>query len=80
MKAKPRITKTQARAWTRRWKLVNKAERQELRTTPIEAKFRQLATMMHTARVLGWKTSTDAETQAVRDRWIRLKRAILDAG
>lgn len=73
------VSKAQMRAWKERWQLVNDAEREELRAAPMDAKYRQLATMMHSAHVLGWHTSTDAEIAQVRDRWIRLKRVFLDA-
>jgi hypothetical protein len=68
------MTKADARAWKRRWRLVNETHRQELRDKPMETKFRQLAAMMYTARTLGWKTSTDAELRKIRARWARLKR------
>jgi len=74
-----KITKAEARAWRRQWRLVNEAEIQERRTTPIEKKFRQLAAMMQTALVLGWKTSTPEEIEAIRERWIRLKSLQNDA-
>jgi hypothetical protein len=76
---KKEATKAELRAWMDRWKLVNDYEREELRSTPVDVKFRQLATLMHSAHALGWKTSTQAEIDMVRDRWIRLKRGFRDA-
>jgi hypothetical protein len=74
-----KMDKAEVRAWMDRWKAVNEAHREELRTTPMETKLRQLAVMMHTARTLGWKTSTEAELRRIRARWARLKRG-RDAG
>ncbi len=76
----PKMTKAEARAWMDRWRIVNEAEIEELRNTSSEVKFRRLATLMHTARVLNWKTSTEAEDEIVRQRWIRLKRKMLESG
>ncbi|TWT44156.1 hypothetical protein RAS1_05640 [Phycisphaerae bacterium RAS1] len=76
---KPAMTKAQARAWKRGWKLVNEFEREELRKTSIEVKFRQLAAMMQSAFALGWDTSAPAELKAIRAMWVRLKKAHRDA-
>jgi len=73
------MNKADVQAWRRRWRLVNAFEKQELRATTVETKFRQLAAMMQTALVLNWETSTEAELKALRQRWIRLKRARHDA-
>lgn len=67
------MTRAEARAWKRRWRLVAAAHRDELRTTPMETKFRQLASMMQTAIQLGWSSATDAEIEATRALWVRLK-------
>lgn len=71
-------SKAEIRAWMERWRLVNEAERAELQSTPAAVKFRQLAKLMHTARVLNWKSSTEEEDEVVRQRWIRLKRKLRD--
>ena len=73
------MTKDEIRSWMDRWRLVNEYEREELRKTPIETRFRQLANLMHTARTIGWTTSTPAEIDAVRARWLLLKRDYCDA-
>ena len=77
---KPTISKAEAQAWMRRWRLVNEAEIDELRATPIETKFRQLAAMMAMAEGLDWQASTEVEIEAVRERWLRLKRKQRAAG
>lgn len=72
---KGRITKAEARAFRRRWKAANAAEIEELRSTPISQKFRQLAALMASAKQLGWTKTLEKEEADVRDRWNRLRRA-----
>jgi len=71
---KPLITKSEARAWKRRWKIINDFERKELRRTPLETKLRQLAAMMRMARELGLDRTDDEEVKAIRKVWVRMKR------
>jgi hypothetical protein len=75
---KRRMSKAEAQAYVARWNLVNEAEREELRTTPMEVKFRQFESLMRMAIALGWTESPaaeEAEVAAVRERWNRLRRA-----
>lgn len=66
------MTKEEARAFAARWAQVAEAERDELRATPIERKFAQLAVLMESARALGWATTDPGEVEEVRMRWNRL--------
>jgi len=75
---KPAMTKEDAHAWKERWRAIREVECEELRSTPIDTKFRQLASMMQTARVLGWHTSTPEEIEYIRQLWIRLKSSSHD--
>jgi hypothetical protein len=68
------MDREQARAYVERWKLVNETEIRELRETSVETKFRQLAALMESALALGWTTTDEAEVEAVRERWNRLRR------
>ena len=43
----------------------------------MEAKLRQLATLMQSAREMGWSQSLDEEDDAVRARWMALGKAKL---
>jgi hypothetical protein len=52
---------------------VAEAEREELRATPMERKFAQLAAMMESAQALGWATTDPREVEEVRARWMRLR-------
>lgn len=69
-----KIDKAEIRAWMERWQAVNEFERNERLAMSLEERFAQLARLMRTARTLGLHSSTEAENQAVRDRWLRLKR------
>ena len=43
----------------------------------METKLRKLATLMQSAREMGWSRSLDEEDDAVRARWMALRRAKL---
>jgi hypothetical protein len=62
------------KAFKARWKVVNAAERDELRKTSIEQKFKQLAALMRSAKKLGWTKALAAEEADVRGRWNRLRK------
>ncbi len=59
----------------RRWALVNAAEIQELRSTPLGQKALQTAALMDSARSLGWMDLNDPQEEEVRDRWNALRKA-----
>ena len=66
----------QAAAWYQeRWAIVRERLNEELRATSMEAKLRQLANLMQSAREMGWSLSLDEEDEAVRARWMALRRA-----
>jgi len=67
------MTKEEAQAWKARWELVNRAEREELRNTPIDRNLRQLEVMAAAARELGWNERLAEEETMVRELWIRLR-------
>lgn len=69
------MTRAEAQAFRARWQLVNDAEREELRATPMAVKARQLGTLMGWAGQLGWTESRAAEEQVIRERWQRLRKA-----
>lgn len=69
------MTKQEARAFVRRWALVNAREREELRATPPEQKLRQVAALMASVHLFGWDRALAAEEDDVRSRWVRLKHA-----
>ena len=60
-----------------RWTLVQRRLTEELRTTSMETKLLHLAALMASAREMEWSVSLEAEDNAVRDRWMALKRTKL---
>ena len=71
---KGRMTKSEARDFKARWAAVNLAELRELQTTSMEQKVRQLAALMASAEVLGWKEALASEEAEVRERWNKLRK------
>lgn len=71
----PKMTRAEARAFVRRWRLVNEMERQELRATPPAVKFRQMAELMALGKQLGWDKALAEGDDEVRERWNRLRKA-----
>ena len=72
----PSLTQSEARQFRRRWELVEAAEREELRSTSPEQKLRQLAALMASVKALDWDAALQADEQAVRSRWMRLREAL----
>lgn len=72
---KGRMTESEARAFRARWEMVNRAELEELRTTSMAEKARQLVALMESAEELGWQERQGSEEVEVRERWNELRRA-----
>ncbi|HEY9072817.1 MAG TPA: helix-turn-helix domain-containing protein [Desulfobaccales bacterium] len=68
-----RLTRGEALAFRKRWETVNAAEGEELATTPVSQKFRQLAALLISAKKLGWTEALGAEEDRVRERWSKLR-------
>ncbi|MBM4308979.1 MAG: hypothetical protein FJ123_19805 [Deltaproteobacteria bacterium] len=71
---KNRITKSDGYAFKMRWKMINDAERRELRDTSLIEKFSQLAALMSSVEEIGWTKGLRAEDKEVRERWNKLRR------
>jgi len=69
-----RLTRGEAQAFKRRWEAVNAAEREELASTPVADKFRQVAALVASVGKLGWAEGMAAEEDIIRQRWARLRR------
>ncbi|MFZ5451591.1 MAG: helix-turn-helix domain-containing protein [Thermodesulfobacteriota bacterium] len=69
-----RLTKEEAQSYKRRWETVNTAEREELASTPIAHKFRQVAAFLASAGKLGLIKALATEEDLVRERWARLRK------
>lgn len=68
-----RLTSAEAAAFKARWALVNAAEIAELRSTSLEVKLQQLASLMASVEQMGWGPALAAEEEKVRERWHRLR-------
>lgn len=69
------LTKAEARAFQKRWQLVNAREVEEMRATSIDVKWQQFNTLLRWAYEFGW-TEALAEGEAeVRERWNRIRKA-----
>lgn len=66
---------SEAHAWLARWKEVDERAILELRRLTPEQKFRQLSSLMNSARHFAWPESEAAEDATVRELWNRLRRA-----
>jgi len=69
------MDKKEAALFKKRWDIVNKYEREELRRTPLKKKFRQLAVLMASFELFQSKNFPE-EDEASRERWNLLKRRI----
>ncbi|HPO13886.1 MAG TPA: hypothetical protein PLI09_10610 [Candidatus Hydrogenedentes bacterium] len=69
-----RISKEDAEIFTRRWELVNAAQREELRQMTPEERLRRLDALYVSAREMGWNTRNPEEEAKVRETWLALRR------
>lgn len=69
------LTQAEARAFRERWRLVNEHEIEELRTTDLETRWRQLNTLFAWGRQMGWGEALTEGDAAVRQRWARIRKA-----
>ena len=60
-------------AYFARWKLVNDLLLEEERNRTPEERLRRFFALMAQAKAMGWQTHTQAEIDAVRQRWIKIK-------
>jgi hypothetical protein len=70
-----RLTKAQASAFLKRWKLVNAREREELGDTTLEQKWQQFEALTELAMGFGWVVKRGKDAASVRERWARLRKA-----
>ena len=71
------ISRDDAAFYLQRWAVAGRRIAQELRDTSMETKLHQLAALMASAPQMGWSDSRDEEDDAVRERWMALRRAEL---
>jgi hypothetical protein len=69
------LSKKDARAFRKRWRLVNARQEEELRTTSIEVKWQQFNTLLRWAHEFGWTEALGEGDAEVRERWVRIRKA-----
>jgi len=70
------ITPEQAREYLDRWRLVREAELEELRSTSMEMKLRQLSVLMASHDLFPPDPAREGLAAEVRDRWARIREAL----
>ena len=70
------ISPQAATRYMQRWSIVRRRLVEEQRATSMETRLRRLAGLMASAREMGWSGAVDAEDDAVRKRWMALRRAM----
>jgi len=73
-----KISNSDALNYLRRWLLASAAEIAELRTTPMEIKLRQLASMMASHSLFDDAAMREKEDLELRARWARIRRKLDD--
>ena len=73
MAGKRSMTKSELQAYRKRWKIVNDAEREELRGSSPELRLRQFAALMASVDAFGWRSALEEGVDEVRKRWQRLR-------
>ena len=70
------MTPTQARAYLKRWAIVNQFEIEELRRTPMELKLQQLSALMASRHLFAADSTREKGVRQVRMRWAKLRKAL----
>lgn len=72
------VTAEQAQKYLDRWKLVEEAQVQELRSSSLEIKVRQLSVLMASGDLFAKDNDRQREVDVVRERWARIRGALRD--
>lgn len=70
-----RITPDEARAYLRRFDLLEEIQEAEIRRASVQSRFQQLAALMSSRQVFGPEPHRERDLEIVRERWARLRRA-----
>jgi hypothetical protein len=68
------ISKRDAVAFRKRWKMVNAIQEEELRALSPDEKLGQLSMLMTLAKELDWTEALAREASKVRNRWNKLRK------
>jgi hypothetical protein len=69
------IDRAQAAAYLNRWQILAAQELADLRSTSLEQKFQQLSALFASRALFPDDAPADPESDAVRDRWARIRAA-----
>ena len=72
------ITPEQALEYLERWKLVRKAEAEELRTTSMDTKLQQLTVLMASRSLFPDDCHRERQVGVIRARWAQIRKALRD--
>jgi len=75
LKTKGQISKSEALAFKKRWKVANAFEKEELCALSYDEKLDQLLMLVASAKEFDWTKELETEANEVRDRWNKLRRA-----
>jgi len=70
---KPIMTKAEARAWKRRWRMVNELSIREARAATRKERLRDLDMLFRSRGMFRWPTDEEAGIPEARRRWLLLK-------
>jgi hypothetical protein len=70
------ISKSDAQSYLDRWSMVRDVEREQLQTTSMEIKLRQLASLMESRGMFGDDFKREQEVIEVRSRWAMLRKVL----
>jgi hypothetical protein len=70
------INAVDARAYLARWTSVSEMEIAELRSTSMDTKLRQLASLMASREIFGADPNREQSVETVREGWARLRQAL----
>ena len=71
-----KITPEQARAYLKRFELVEEVQTAEMRRASMESRFKQLSALMASRQAFGTEVDRERDLQVVRERWARLRQAL----
>ena len=76
MTAMSKITPEEARAYLKRFELLEEVQAAELKRASVESRFQQLSALMSSRQAFGPESERERDLEVVRERWARLRRAL----
>ena len=70
-----KITPEQARAYLKRFELLEEVQSDEIRRDSVQSRFQQRSALMSSRQAFGPESERERGLEIVRERWARLRRA-----